>query len=87
LREAFGCGVAGFAGRGSDTRFPEVATCSVWLCQQPWVDSVYGYLGAYRTGNLGSVFDLPAALFDALIVLDGELKIHEAELQKQMMAD
>jgi len=52
-----------------------------------WVGSVYEYLGAYRAGNVGSVFDLPAALFDALVILDAELKAHEAELQKQLYAE
>lgn len=87
MRETFGCGFDGFAGRGADRRFPQVATCPEYLVRTAWIGSCYEYIGAYRSGNLGSVFDLPHPLFEALLVLDAELKAHEAELTKQVQAD
>ena len=82
-----GCGFDGYAGRGTDQRFPGVATCPEYLVRTAYVGSVYEFLGAYRLGALGSVLDLPASLVDALAVLDAELKAHEAEINKQLMAD
>lgn len=87
MREVFGCGFDGHAGRGTDPRFPEVATCPEYLVRTAYVGSVYEFLAPYRNGGLGNVLDLPAALADGLAIVDGELKAHEAEIQRQLYAD
>ena len=62
-----------------------MTACPQWLISQPAVSSVWRYFSDYKRGALGPVWELPAALFEALEVLEIEEKRRENWLNEEQV--
>lgn len=81
-RKLLGCGFVDFEGKGAlrehgSQHAPYNRTCPQYYARIPAVMSCYDYIDDYRRGALGNVLDLPNPLWQALGILDVELKQQE----------
>ena len=68
-----------------DDKHEKIDTCPQWLARQPFVASVYEYLGDYRDGRLGDVRLLPRALLECLRAANAELEVSMRVQQQKVM--
>lgn len=90
MRARHGCGWDdSLRGRGEtlhpDDKDEKIDTCPQWLARQPFVSSVYEYLGDYRDGRLGNVRELPHVLLECLRAASAELEVSMRVQQAKVM--
>ncbi len=90
----FGCGYDDrLRGNGTGVASPadrfeeEGRTCPEFYARTPFVSSVWRYLGAFRIGALGPIWELDNLLLECLHIVDAEAKAVDAAMTEKLYED